>query len=136
MPIIHGLHKHPLYNVYHNMMKRCYKKYSQEYHNYGARGIKVCKQWQSFLPFYKWAMESGYKKGLYLDRINSSSNYLPKNCRWVTRSISCSNRRKIYPIQKIRDLRKAGMKTKEIMAIVGCSKTWVNMILRVPTIKD
>jgi hypothetical protein len=31
-------------------------------------------------------MNNGYKEGLSIDRINSSKNYEPSNCRWITLS--------------------------------------------------
>ena len=63
------------------------------YKNYGARGIGVCEDWLRFEPFCEWALKSGWKKGLDLDRINNDGDYCPENCRWVTRQENTNNRR-------------------------------------------
>jgi len=62
------------------------------YYRYGGRGIKVCKEWQKFTVFYKWALESGYQDNLTIDRINNDGNYEPKNCRWSTPKEQAANR--------------------------------------------
>ena len=89
----HGLREHPLYGVWAAMKCRCKTtKSAGEY--YHARGIRVCEEWQDFIPFYKWAMLNGYEKGLTLDRINNDGNYEPSNCRFTTYSVQNSNKRK------------------------------------------
>ena len=63
------------------------------YHRYGGRGISHCDEWKDFEPFHEWAMESGYKDGLSIDRIDNNGDYCPENCRWVTASDNSKNRR-------------------------------------------
>jgi hypothetical protein len=94
-----GLSRHPLYHVWDNMIKRCYDERCPAYKNYGGRGITVCSRWRrSFRQFYNWALRSGYKRGLYLDKINNDKRYEPNNCRWVTVLESNNNKRnKLYP---------------------------------------
>ena len=92
--LIHGLHAHPLRSVWKAMKHRCYNKNNECFNSYGNRGISVCEEWKaSFLDFYDWALESGWKKGLSIDRIDNDGNYEPPNCRWITISAN-SKRRK------------------------------------------
>jgi hypothetical protein len=83
-PTKHGLHKHKLYAVFHAMHYRCSNENAQRWKYYGGKGIKVCYEWANFPRFYKWAMSSGYKEGLSIDRVDPDSNYCPSNCRWIT----------------------------------------------------
>lgn len=43
---------------------------------------------QEFLDwhhFRTWALENGYRKGMDLDRIDSTKGYSPDNCQWLTK---------------------------------------------------
>lgn len=88
-----------LYAVYKHMIQRCKDPKEREYHNYGGRGIKVCKEWlDNYDTFAEWAFTSGYdlsaKRGeCTLDRINVDKDYEPNNCRWVSNQIQQNNRR-------------------------------------------
>ena len=75
------------------MKQRCQNPKCKAYNNYGARGIKVCEEWQQFEPFLAWALANGYKKGLDLDREDNDGNYEPSNCRWISRRQNTNNRR-------------------------------------------
>lgn len=83
---------HKLYRVYHGMKSRCYYKKHDHFKRYGGRGIKICDEWlESFENFYKWAVKSGYKNDLTIDRINNDGDYSPDNCRWSTQSEQTRN---------------------------------------------
>lgn len=90
----HGLSGTRLYDVHRQMMRRCYLKTNADFHNYGGRGIGVCKPWHSVSTFVAWATTSGYKPGLTLDRIDVNSGYSPRNCRWIPNDKQAHNTRK------------------------------------------
>ena len=75
-----------LRKIRNGMIRRCYDTKCKSYRFYGAKGITVCDEWL-YHPeeFDKWAQDNGYEEGLTIDRIDSSGNYEPLNCRWVTR---------------------------------------------------
>lgn len=68
------------------MKRRCENPNMPNYKYYGAKGIKVCGEWHSFPKFKEWAKANGYVDGLSLDRIDSSRDYEPDNCQWMTLS--------------------------------------------------
>ena len=82
-----------IYWAWKSMKQRCQNPKCKAYHNYGARGISVCEEWQKFEPFCSWALENGYQKGLDLDRIDNDSGYSPDYCRWTDRRTNTLNRR-------------------------------------------
>lgn len=75
-----------IYNSWQNMKGRCLRASHPKYHRYGGRGIQVTDEWLDIKGFYKWALNSGWKKGLTLDRINNDGNYSANNCQWVSAS--------------------------------------------------
>lgn len=89
----HGMSHHPAFAVWRSMNDRCHLPTHQAYHNYGARGITVCKRWrESFENF--WAdMGPNYQTGLTLERRKNDKGYSPANCIWRTRRRQANNKR-------------------------------------------
>lgn len=84
--LTHGKTKTRIYSIWCNMKNRCYNRNVPNYKTYGAKGVRVCKEWRGgFEVFYEWAIKNGYSEDLSLDRFpNKKGNYHPDNCRWAT----------------------------------------------------
>lgn len=92
----HGKSKSKIYLCWQNMKTRCYNVKSDDYKNYGGRGIKVCDEWHDFRNFYNHVSTLPHfgELGYTLDRINVNGNYEPGNVRWATAKEQARNRRK------------------------------------------
>lgn len=73
-----------LYHTWASMKRRCYNPNSQHYNYYGGKGVKVCPEWHDYRMFKEWALAHGYDESLQIDRVDSSGDYAPNNCEWVT----------------------------------------------------
>jgi hypothetical protein len=102
----HGKSSTPLYFVWAQMRYRCLNESNSDYPDYGGRGIRYCNDWDLFEKFDEWAIDSGYKDGLILDRIDVNGNYEPNNCRWVTDLDSSRNKRNNIVIQAFGESKK------------------------------
>lgn len=89
----HGMSRHPVHAVWSSMLDRCRLPTHQAWHNYGARGIKVCEHWQESFENFWEDMGNSYEYGLSLDRKDVNGNYSKENCRWVTMKEQNRNRR-------------------------------------------
>lgn len=79
------------YQIWCDMLKRCYNSDSVSYKYYGARGITVCDRWRS--SYQNFFDDMGDPPaGLSLDRINTLLGYAPGNCRWATAQMQTENR--------------------------------------------
>jgi hypothetical protein len=89
----HGMYQTPIHRVWSNMIQRCHNPKNTAYHNYGARGIKVCDRWRnSFEAFYQDVGDVPFE-GAQLDRVNNDLDYSPSNFKWVTREENLNNTR-------------------------------------------
>ena len=79
------------YNRWRAMLRRCSDPSADSYAIYGAKGVKVCDRW---LVFDNFLADMGVAPGpeYSIDRIDSSGNYEPANCRWATTAQQLENR--------------------------------------------
>jgi hypothetical protein len=83
MKIKHNMSYSRLYRIWKNMKQRVYNPKNTEFHNYGGRGIVICDEWHSFIPFMEWALANGYNDELTIERVNNDIGYNPYNCKWI-----------------------------------------------------
>lgn len=90
--ITHGSSNSRLYETWLNMKARCYNKNCASYRFYGAKGVKVSKEWESFVDFKNWAISSGYSDLMTIDRVIKEGDYNSTNCTWVSQSANSKKR--------------------------------------------
>lgn len=92
-----GRSEHSLYRVYMSMIGRCYTKKHTAYKSYGAKGITVCDRWLDKKDgFWNFVSDMGDKPSPKhtVDRIDSTKEYSPDNCRWGNQYLQAQNKRK------------------------------------------
>ena len=82
--IQHGDRYTRLYRTWINMRARCNNPKEPKYKLYGAKGIKICSEWNKYINFKDWALINGYSDNLTIDRINVKGNYEPSNCCFIS----------------------------------------------------
>lgn len=88
--------KTKIYTLWKHINSRCFNVKNGSYQNYGGRGIYVCDEWRyDFAVFNDWCLNSGWKSGFQLDRIDNDGPYSPSNCRFVTLRENGFNKRLI-----------------------------------------
>lgn len=88
-----------LYYVWRGMRQRCNNPNSSRYELYGGRGIYICKEWDNYSNFRKWALDNGYDENAprgkcTIDRIDVNGPYAPWNCRFVDSHYQRINQRR------------------------------------------
>jgi hypothetical protein len=88
----HPVAKERLFNIWQGMRQRCNNPNANFYEYYGAKGVKICQEWNEYKAFKQWAVENGYDEGLSIDRIDVDGGYNPNNCRWISLREQQSNK--------------------------------------------
>ena len=135
-----------LYRTWSGIKSRCFDQNSNNYHNYGGRGITMCDEWKNdYNTFKKWALHNGYDESggrdCSIDRIDTNGNYDPYNCKWSTAKEQANNTRRNtfvkydgveYTLSQLAD--KAGLNYSTFMS--RYSRGWdIDKILNCPVRK-
>ena len=75
---------------WHSMRARCNNDSTDNYKKYGGAGITYHPDWDVYQNFLDDLGECPF--GYVLDRIDGNFDYVPGNCRWVTKADSAKNR--------------------------------------------
>lgn len=79
------------YARWKSMMARCHNMKATNYRYYGGAGIVVCERWHDFAAF-RTDMGECPNRSMTVDRIDSTKDYEPGNCRWATKAQQNRNR--------------------------------------------
>ena len=98
--IKHGATGSRLHDIWTGMCQRCDNPRTEQYPNYGGRGIKICDEWRNlidgFANFRHWSLyesDPPYNDKLTIDRIDPGGDYCPENCRWTDQKHQDNNKR-------------------------------------------
>lgn len=83
----------PEYTAWSNMIRRCENPDGEDFHLYGARGVKVWCGWRTSFEAFLAGVGRRPGPGFSLDRIETNGNYEPGNVRWATASTQANNKR-------------------------------------------
>ena len=85
--------------IWRNMRMRCSNPADKDWKNYGARGIRVCPEWDASFQAFWHDMGCGYSDGMTIERIDVNGHYTKANCRWATMREQSRNKRDTVMVQ-------------------------------------
>lgn len=95
--LVSAPHGERLRGLWKRLRTDCCNPHSPSYKHYGARGLRLCKEWEKFAAFYDWAIASGYQPGQSLVLAGRAKIYSPRNCRWISRAEMDKRRARLHP---------------------------------------
>lgn len=117
-PTFRGIHNSE-YHIWKMMLVRCNNPKHKTYLSYGAKGVKVCPQWQT--DFEQFVKDVGPRPSLAhsLDRKDAAGDYEPSNVRWATSKEQGRNKRKSLFLPHPTDPSKGLIPAAECAEILG-----------------
>lgn len=88
----HRMTKSPEWYAWQHAKARCNNPRDKEFHRYGAKGIKMCREWEQDFSLFLKEVGTRPTPGHSIDRIDSGKGYEPGNVRWATREVQSRNR--------------------------------------------
>lgn len=79
------------YRCWSHMLERCNNQHTENWNNYGGRGITVCERWLIFENFFADMGEC--PEGFSIERLNNDGSYGPGNCVWADTATQSRNKR-------------------------------------------
>lgn len=126
-------HKTGAYKSWLEMKTRCTNEKHQSYQRYGAKGIAICDRWLDH--FENFLSDMGERPtGMSIDRIDSTRDYYPENCRWADVITQARNHTStLLSCEKaanIRELYLNGTKQSQIARSFGVSNEVIYHVIK------